>query len=105
MATIEAGTGTMTLINTFHVDPADADRLIAALVEATETVMRQRPGYISANIHKSEDGTRVINYAQWASKGDFDAMRADPAAQAHMGECAAMAKSFEPVICEVIWAE
>jgi hypothetical protein len=36
MATIEAGTGTMTLINTFSVEHADADRLIALLVEATE---------------------------------------------------------------------
>jgi hypothetical protein len=27
------------------------------------------PGFISANLHTSLDGTRVINYAQWPASG------------------------------------
>ncbi|MEO6377739.1 MAG: antibiotic biosynthesis monooxygenase family protein [Caulobacteraceae bacterium] len=105
MSTISADDGVMTLINTFDVEPDDADRLIAVLVEATEKVMRHRGGFVSANIHKSEDGSKVVNYAQWATRGDFEAMRADPEARAHMNQCAEIAKSFDPMICEVVFAE
>ncbi len=55
------------------------------LAEATEQVMRHRPGFVSANIHASLDGTRVVNYAQWRSREDFQAMLDDPIAQEHMG--------------------
>jgi len=103
MATISADAKLMTLINTFEVEPYDADRLIALLVEATEAVMRRQPGFISANIHKSEDGARVVNYAQWATKDAFAAMRANPEAQAHMKACAALAKRFDPVIYNVVF--
>ena len=105
MAMISADNGVMTLINTFEVEPDDADHLVDLLVEATEKVMRHRGGFVSANIHKSEDGSRVVNYAQWATKGDFEAMRADPEAQIHMKQCAQVAKSFDPVIYEVAFAD
>ncbi len=47
--------------------PEQQQRLVDLLVEATEAVMKYQPGYVSANIHKSLDGTRVTNYAQWRS--------------------------------------
>lgn len=49
--------------------------LIDLLDRATENVMRKQPGFISANIHRSLDGTRVANYAQWRSKADLEAMQ------------------------------
>ena len=101
--TIDAG-DVMTLVNTFDVAPENADRLIRMLADATDEVMRGRRGFISASLHKSDDGAKVINYAQWASREDFDAMRADPEAQAHMKQCAELAESFDPVICKVVWA-
>lgn len=104
MSTISADAGIMTLINTFFVDPANADRLVAVLAEATERGMRQRPGFISANLHKSEDGTRVVNYAQWRSKEDFQAMLQDPEAAPHMKAAADLAARFEPIIYTVEWA-
>ena len=54
------------------------------LVEATETTMKNFAGFISATIHKSVDGVRVANYAQWRSQQDFEAMRNNPEARAHM---------------------
>jgi len=74
----------VTLINVFTVEPKDQDRLVAMLVEATDTVMSKIPGFISANIHKSADGVRVANYAQWRSAEDFHNMLINPAAKKHM---------------------
>jgi quinol monooxygenase YgiN len=101
MTTLDPGDGGVALINTFRVKPGKAAELVAVLTEATETTMGKVPGFISANLHVSEDGTRVVNYAQWRSKADFEAMKADPRAREHMGAAAALSESFEPVLYEL----
>jgi heme-degrading monooxygenase HmoA len=82
----------VTLINVFTVAPEDQRRLLDLLVEATESVMRGLPGFVSANLHKSLDGTRVANYAQWRSREDFEAMLENPEAAVHMREAAKIAE-------------
>jgi heme-degrading monooxygenase HmoA len=81
---IAAGADYVTLINVFTVKPEDQDQLVDMLTKATDGAMSKIPGFISANIHKSADGTRVANYAQWRSAQDFEAMMKMPEAQAHM---------------------
>ena len=102
MTTIKSNEPNLTLINTFTVAPEAADQLIDLLNEATDKVMRDMPGFISANIHKSLDGGRVVNYAQWRSKEDFEAMRSDPRAKPHMQKAAEIADGFDPVLYDVI---
>ena len=96
MTTIEQNSGYATLINVFTVDPDRAAELAALLHTATDDVMRHRPGFRSANIHLSTDGTRVVNYAQWDSVEAYRAMLEDPTTQQHMREAAALAISFDP---------
>ncbi|MBP2478640.1 antibiotic biosynthesis monooxygenase (ABM) superfamily enzyme [Crossiella equi] len=90
-----------TLINVFRVQPERQKALVALLEEATETVMRHLPGFVSANIHASEDGTRVVNYAQWRSAEDFHTMLGNPVAREHMGAAADLADGFEPHLYSV----
>ena len=85
-----------TLINVFVVRPERQRELVALLGRATEEVIRHRPGFVAANIHASEDGTRVVNYAQWESADAFRAMLADPASQEHMRACGELAESYDP---------
>ncbi len=99
--TIEQRPPYATLINVFVVSPDRADELARVLREATEQTMRYVPGFISANIHVSTDGSRVVNYAQWEKVEDFQAMLADPAARVHMDQCASIATSFDPHIYTV----
>ena len=101
MTTISKDAVALTLINTFKVAPENQQALIDLLDKATEDVMRKQPGFISANIHRSLDGTKVTNYAQWRSKADFEAMQKNPEAGVHMKQAAALAESFEPVLYEV----
>jgi quinol monooxygenase YgiN len=96
MTNIQRNSGYATLINVFTVDPDRAEELAALLHTATEKVMRHQPGFRSANIHLSTDGTRVVNYAQWDSEAAFHAMQADPTTQQHMADAAALAISFDP---------
>lgn len=103
MSTIEKGKNVLTLVNIFTVDPDRQDQLVRLLVEAIERTMRHLPGFVSANIHRSLDGGKVINYAQWESMATFDAMRRNVNAQAHMTAAADLAR-YEAVFCEVIEA-
>ena len=100
MTTIEAGQPVVTLINVFTVPPQRQQELIDLLVRATDDVMRHRTGFVSANIHRGLDGTKVANYAQWRTRADFEAMLEDPRCQEHMAAAAAIA-GFEPVLYEV----
>lgn len=101
MAMIQKDPKIFTLINVFTVAPRSQDRLVAVLTEATEKSMRHQPGFISASIHRSRDGSRVVNYAQWRSSEDFEAMRSNPEAAAHM-QAASVLATFDPIACEVV---
>ncbi|MEG8181009.1 antibiotic biosynthesis monooxygenase [Nocardia terpenica] len=94
--TIVPGAPITTLINVFTVQPDRQRALADLLVAATEKVIRHSPGFISANIHVSTDGVRVVNYAQWESPQAMQAMLDDPAAQDHIHEASALADGFEP---------
>jgi quinol monooxygenase YgiN len=101
MVTLDPNARYVVLINTFTVDPAKAEALLSALSHATEHGMRQRPGFVSANLHISQDKRHVTNYAQWRSQADLDAMMSDPEARVHMREAASIADSFDPIYYEL----
>jgi len=95
----------VTLINVFTVAPENQQRLVDVLVDATQAVMRKQPAFVSANIHKSLDGTQVTNYAQWRSPEAFEAMLRNPEAAEHMKEAAGIAEKFEPHLYEVSFVD
>jgi quinol monooxygenase YgiN len=91
----------ITLINVFNVLPANQQRLIELLIQATENSVRNAPGFISARLHRSIDGTKVTMYAQWRSSEDYATMRADPAPLPYFKEALEIA-TFEPGMYEVV---
>ncbi|OIK02538.1 antibiotic biosynthesis monooxygenase [Streptomyces sp. MUSC 14] len=90
-----------TLINVFTVSPDCQSELIALLAHATEETMKHQPGFICANFHASQDGERVINYAQWESEEHYRAMLATPEARVHMDEAATIASDVQPRLFRV----
>jgi quinol monooxygenase YgiN len=105
MAQITTRGKLVTLINVFTVDPEKQNALIDVLTRATDETIRHFPGFISANIHKSLDGHRVTNYAQWRSRQDLEAMLRDPAAQPHLQQAQDLATGFDPRLYEVVAAK
>jgi antibiotic biosynthesis monooxygenase (ABM) superfamily enzyme len=63
MAVIQTNDGVITQINMFTVVPERQQELIALLSEAA-AFASDIPGWVSASIHRSLDGTKVVNYAQ-----------------------------------------
>jgi quinol monooxygenase YgiN len=57
----------VTLINVFETEPGQQQALIDSWIAFVEGV-KDETDLIAAALHRSKDGTRVINYAQWRSE-------------------------------------
>jgi quinol monooxygenase YgiN len=101
--TIDGNKKICTLINVFTVEPEKQLAVFNLLKEATEKVMSKQPGYMSANLHMSDDKKTVTNYAQWASMDDFKNIFKNEKVQAHMKEIESMIIEFKPVTYNEVW--
>ncbi|WP_110986370.1 antibiotic biosynthesis monooxygenase family protein [Acaryochloris thomasi] len=81
MPTVAINNEVTTVIIVFTVEPSQQQELVDAIATFLPTV-KQQPGFISANIHKSTDGVKVANYAQWRSQADYEAFINNAEAQA-----------------------
>lgn len=104
MTTISTEQDVVTLVNVFTVKPEEQQRLVDVLAEAAST-MKRIHGYVSSNLHKSLDGTKVVNYVQWRRREDFEAMLKNPEAAPHMREAARIAEKYEPDLYEVSFVD
>ena len=71
MATLSLDNSLTTVMIIFTVKPEQQQELIDTIKEFLETV-QTLPGFVSASLHKSIDGVKVVNYAQWSSMDDFE---------------------------------
>ena len=101
MIQISTKSSIVTLINVFTVDPTHQQRLVELLTRATVVGVSHAPGFVSASLHRSLDGTKVTMYAQWRSVEDYQAMRQDPAPLPFLQEALTIA-TFEPGMYEVV---
>ena len=101
MTTISPDRKLVTFINVFTVEPGNQAKLVELLTSATEESVRHAPGFVSASLHRSLDGTKVTMYAQWHSIQDYEAMRADPGPLPYLQQALAIAK-FDPGMYEVV---
>jgi len=104
MTTIAENAGLVTLINVFTVEPSNQQKLLDILARATNTSVRDVPGFISAALHRSVDGTKVTMYSQWKSAEHYQhyqSMRSNPASSSYVDQALAIAK-FDPGMYEVV---
>ena len=92
---------TVTFINVFTVTQANQQRLIDLLTRATDGFVNRAPGFVSATLHRSMDGTKVTMYAQWRNIEDYQSMRQDPGPLPFLQEALTFA-TFEPSMYEIV---
>ncbi|MBE9042400.1 antibiotic biosynthesis monooxygenase [Oscillatoriales cyanobacterium LEGE 11467] len=91
MPTLATNNEAIAVIIIFRVEPDRQTKLLETIAEFLETV-KEQPGFISSSIHKSLDGVKVANYAQWQSVEDYEAFLNDADVQAK----AAKLRTFSP---------
>jgi quinol monooxygenase YgiN len=75
MPKIIANRGVVTQINVFDARPGKEEALVALLKESAQSV-RAVPGWMSASLHRSLDGKRVVNYAQCSDMAAWERVMA-----------------------------
>ncbi|MEM6404322.1 MAG: antibiotic biosynthesis monooxygenase [Cyanobacteria bacterium P01_D01_bin.116] len=91
MPSIATNNQVATAIIIFNVEQERQQELIDNISEFVQ-IVKQQPGFVSANIHKSLDSVKVANYAQWKTIKDFENFRENSEVQ----EKAAKLKELNP---------
>lgn len=100
---IQPGTSPVTMINAFHVAPDRAAELVRLIERAASEVMSDLPGAISNALHRSVDGTRVVNYVQWHDEASLRAALVTPAAQPLFEQMLDVADHLDHNLYEVVY--
>jgi Antibiotic biosynthesis monooxygenase len=74
MAQIDASRQLMTLVVAMEIDPERVDVKLDHLREVAHEHSK-RPGFVSCSIHRSLDGSRLVEYIQWESPAAHQAVR------------------------------
>ena len=63
MAEIRQHNGICTQITTVKLPPDNQDEILKLMMERAR-FMATQPGFVSVNLHRSKDGSHVVNYVQ-----------------------------------------
>jgi heme-degrading monooxygenase HmoA len=66
MSDIRQGNGICTQITTVKLPPDNQDEVLQMMMERAR-FMATQPGFVSVNLHRSKDGSHVVNYVQWTN--------------------------------------
>ncbi|WP_024803933.1 putative quinol monooxygenase [Nocardia sp. BMG51109] len=105
MSVIDTRADLLTLIITMHVQPHNCDALLDEIRRTTADFISQQPGFVSANLHRAADSTRLVNYGQWASEELYARARARPEFESFSARVAELADRIDPVACSVVFTQ
>ena len=91
----------VTVINKFSVEPENHKRLLQ-LLDDLRVVVEKQPGFISANVHRSFEGTRIVSYAQWSTKENYQAVYTNSDAKPILDEIKKISK-FSWNLYEIVY--
>jgi quinol monooxygenase YgiN len=97
-ATIDPAADVYTAIVSFTVEPDQQSELVEAIRTFSDEVVCHQPGFVSASVHASQDGTRVINYAQWATRDAYETFASNPDVASRMEAVAAFRPDGRPFV-------
>jgi heme-degrading monooxygenase HmoA len=67
--------------------------------------MARQPGFVSVSLHKSEDGSHVVNYVQWTDREKLKAAHHAPEFRKKWPRFGELVKDVEPALYDVVQIE
>ena len=77
MSEIRPNNGICTQITTVKLSPDNQDEVLKLMKERAR-FMATQPGFVSVNLHRSKDGSHVVNYVQWTNADKLAAAHHSP---------------------------
>jgi quinol monooxygenase YgiN len=104
MPDIRENPGVVTQITTVKMKPDNQDEVLALMKERARFMARQ-PGFVSVSLHRSEDGSHVVNYVQWTDKNKLAAAHHAPEFRKKWPRFGELVQDVEPCLYDVVRIE
>jgi heme-degrading monooxygenase HmoA len=104
MPEIHANNGVVTQITTVHVAPDQQPEVLKLMAERAR-FMATQPGFVSVSLHKSDDGSHVVNYVQWKDRKQLEAAHKSPEFRKKWPRFGELVDEVEPCLYEVVHTE
>jgi heme-degrading monooxygenase HmoA len=100
MPEIRENNGVVTQITTVKV-PSDNQSEVLELMKERARFMASQPGFVSVSLHRSEDGSHVVNYVQWKNREQLKAAHHSPEFRRKWPRFGELVKEADPCLYQV----
>ncbi len=104
MTGIRQDSGIVTQITTVKLPPDHQDEVINLMIERSRFMAKQ-PGFVSVNLHRSRDGSHLVNYIQWTSADKLRAAHHAPEFRKEWPRFGELASEIDPCLYDVVHIE
>jgi len=104
MSEIGTSNGICTQITTVKLPAGNQDEVLNLMKERAR-FMPTQPGFVSVNLHRSKDGSHVINYVQWTNADKLAAAHHSPEFRKKWPQFGELVREIEPCLYDVVHVE
>jgi heme-degrading monooxygenase HmoA len=104
MPEIRQNNGIVTQITTVKLPP-DNEKEVLDLMAERARFMATQPGFVSVSLHRSQDGSHVVNYVQWTNREKLAAAHHSSEFRKKWPRFGELAKEIEPCLYDVVHVE
>jgi heme-degrading monooxygenase HmoA len=101
---IREHSGIVTQITTVKLPPDNEAEVLGLMIERAR-FMATQPGFVSVNLHRSKDGSHVVNYLQWTSAETLSAAHHAPEFRKKWPRFGELVNEIDPGLYEVVHTE
>ena len=104
MSEIRPNNGICTQITTVKLSPDNQDEVLRLMKERAH-FMATQPGFVSVNLHRSKDGSHVVNYVQWTNADKLAAAHHSTEFRKKWPRFGELVKEADPCLYDVVHVE
>jgi heme-degrading monooxygenase HmoA len=96
--------GICTQINVVKLPANNQDEVVKLMIERARFMAKQ-PGFVSVNLHRSKDGSHLVNYVQWTSAEKLAAAHHAPEFRKKWPRFGELVQDADPCLYDVVHIE
>ena len=104
MPEIRENNGVVTQITTVKLSPNKQQQVLDLMTERAR-FMATQSGFVSVSLHRSKDGSHVVNYVQWTTPEKLKAAHESPEFRKKWPEFGKIAEEIDPCLYDVVHVE
>jgi quinol monooxygenase YgiN len=104
MPEISKGNQVVTQITTVKLPPDKQSEILKLMTERAQ-FMATQPGFVSICLHRSTDGSHIVNYVQWKDRKQLEAAHHSPEFRKKWPRFGELVQEAEPCLYEIAYVQ